>query len=266
MALNLYADLDQWERRYSYDTDLAAADRQELERIMEDASRDIDEVAGTHFYSEIAVLVFDGWGEDFLDVPDLLSVTTLEFDEDADGTYEDTLAAADFFLSSPGHARPYDATPKRRIMIDPNGDYGVFPPVERGVRITGEWGYSNDTEDSGAIVVGAQTASDTTLETSDGTKFSVGQTLVIGSEQLYVSAISGNNLTVTRGINGTTAASISGGETINRRVFPTGVAEATLIQAARRKKRIEGGEVTGAAAGLDMDAARRIGPYVRYDL
>ena len=45
--------------------------------------------------------------------------------------------------------------------------------------------------------------SDTTLTVSDSRAFTTGQTIVLGSEQLVVSSISGSDMRVTRGANGT---------------------------------------------------------------
>jgi len=44
-------------------------------------------------------------------------------------------------------------------------------------------------------------AGDTALQVGDGSKFEVGQRLIIASEQLIISGISGNTLTVVRGVN-----------------------------------------------------------------
>ena len=88
------------------------------------------------------------------------------------------------------------------------------------------------TEDSGAdINEGAQySATDTTLTVTDGSKFAVGQTVLIESEQLYVTAISTNDLTVVRGINGTTASTHADGTDISIYRYPETVAEACLIR------------------------------------
>ena len=58
---------------------------------------------------------------------------------------------------------------------------------------------STTTVNEGAAYV----AGDTTLTVADGTQFTAGDTIYIGSEQLGVTAIAVNDLTVTRGQNGT---------------------------------------------------------------
>ncbi|MBM3271062.1 MAG: hypothetical protein FJZ01_25815 [Candidatus Sericytochromatia bacterium] len=66
--------------------------------------------------------------------------------------------------------------------------------------------YCRQARDSGAKVAEGATfaAGDTTLTVSDGSKFQQNQTIAIGMERLKISSIAGNNLTVTRGEDGTT--------------------------------------------------------------
>ncbi len=273
MALNLYADLDQWERRYSYDVDLAAADRTELENIIETASRDCDIFCRTHFYSQLATYRFDGKGEATLIVPDLLVVTSIKLDENRDRVFETTLVAADYILQRPFVARPYDTTPYRRVVMDGiNGSFGKFVDQEQLVEIVGEWGYTNDTEDTGHTVQDAveQDATQTTLLVPEGHKIAAGQTLLIGTEQEYVSEAPGTTVTVKRGVNGTTGATHANGVAINQYVYAPEVRDACLIQAIRLWKRKEVGFVTreppSGFMGFDPDAARILQPFVRVDL
>ena len=52
-------------------------------------------------------------------------------------------------------------------------------------------------------------SSETGVDVDDGTEFAVDQVILAGSEQMKITAISSNTLTVTRGFNGSTAASHS---------------------------------------------------------
>lgn len=273
MARNLYADLDQWERRYSYDVDLASADRTELENILEAASRDCDIFCHTHFYAQLATFHFDGKGNPTLVVPDLLAVTSIKLDENRDRAFETTLKVADYILIRPFVPEPYDTTPYRRIEMDgQNGDFVNWINQERLVEIVAEWGFTNATEDTGQTVQDTteQDATQTTLLVSDGTKLSVGQTLLIDAEQEYVSAIATNTATVVRGVNGTPAAAHANGTVINRYVYAPEVREACLIQAVRLWKRKETGFVTreppSGFMGFDPDAARLLQPFQRLDI
>ena len=63
------------------------------------------------------------------------------------------------------------------------------------------------------------------------------QTILIESEQLYVTAISTNDLTVTRGVNGTTATAHADSTDISIYRYPDPVVQACLIQTSRLWKR-----------------------------
>ena len=58
-------------------------------------------------------------------------------------------------------------------------------------------------------------ASETGVDVDSGAVFKVGQTIQVDSEQMYISAISTNTLTVTRGYNGSTAATHTDNEYIS---------------------------------------------------
>ena len=55
----------------------------------------------------------------------------------------------------------------------------------------------------------AVNSSTTTIPVDDGSDFVAGQNIKIQSEEMHITSISGNNLTVVRGVNGTSAASHS---------------------------------------------------------
>ena len=85
---------------------------------------------------------FDGAGS-VLFIDDLVSVTTLKLDEDGDGTYESTMAATDYILY------PLNKTPKRKIEISNDSDYGGFASgIKKGVEINATWGYSSTIPDA----------------------------------------------------------------------------------------------------------------------
>jgi hypothetical protein len=58
------------------------------------------------------------------------------------------------------------------------------------------------------------TSGATTISVSDGTQFLAGEIIRIDSEELQITGISSNTLTVTRAFNGTTAASHTSGATV----------------------------------------------------
>jgi hypothetical protein len=121
------------------------------------------------------------------------------------------------------------------VLVDSFGSRQSFPQGQATVEIAGNWGYREVLADSQADIAegGAFSAGDTTLTVTDGGKFATGQTTLIEAEQLFITAISGNNLTVARGVNGTTAASHPNGADISTYQYPEGVTRACLLQAVQ---------------------------------
>ena len=148
-------------------------------------------------------------------------------------------------------------------------------PEDRGPFVEGEVGGA---QDGPALVALADinegsgcSATDTTLTVTDGSKFAVGQTILIGSEQLYITAISTNDLTVVRGVNGTTPASHAHNSDISIYRYSRPVVEACLMQTFRLWKRKDSGfastvglpqtGVFGVFRGLDPDVKQLLSAY-----
>jgi len=181
-----------------------------MRKILESASRYIENELHRRFYSTSETKYFDGavtlW------IPDLLSITTLKTDEDGDGTFENTFATTDYILYGGGLEDSLNLFPRTRIEISVDGDYSSFASgVKKGVQIAGVWGYGDgtsatpyvtDTTLSAAIT----TTTATTCTVTSATNLSAAMTILIDSEQLYITSISSSTLTVERGVNGTTAA------------------------------------------------------------
>ena len=240
-----------------------------LPELLETVSRLIDTYCNRHFYVLVGTRKFDGDGGTKLASPDLISVTSLKTDDNKDRTFETTWASTDYLLY-PSNAEPTKAwgRPYTRILVDTEaGAEDVFTTGMQTVEVVGKWGYREVTEDSGANVnEGAQySATDTTLTVTDGTKFAVGQTIVIDSEQIYVTAISTNDLTVARGVNGTTAAAHNDGTDISIYVYPGPMVEACLMQTSRLWKRKDSGFASrvGLPQTGSFDVFRGLDPDVK---
>jgi len=92
------------------------------------------------------------------------------------------------------------------------------------IAVSGTWGYNGDTEDTGATLSSNVLSGDTSLVVSGGAYVRTGDSLLIDNEQVFVSAISANIVTVVRGNNGTTAASHVAGVSVYRYVVPGAIA------------------------------------------
>lgn len=199
-----------------------------MRKILEAASRIIEGIHGANrrFYSTSETKYFDG--AKTLWIPDLLSITTLKTDEDGDGTFENTFNATlsstnpvDYILYGGGLEDSLNLYPKVRIEISENGDYGSFANgVKRGVEIVGTWGYGDGTSATPYVIdttlTGALTKGQTTIAVTSATNLSAGHTLLLvdataGNEQMYITSVSSNNITVERGVNGTSDIAHAGG-------------------------------------------------------
>ena len=114
---------------------------------------------------------------------DLISITTLQ--AKAQDSTPTTIAAADYFLEPNNTQPPYD-----RIEIDLSStaafESGDTP--QRSISVAGSWGYSDTKRSAGTIDdAGGISATDTSLIVSDASLLDVGNTLLIQSEQLFVS-------------------------------------------------------------------------------
>lgn len=116
----------------------------ELENVIEAASRAIDAHCKRRIYAATETRYYSPVMYDWLEVNDLLSVTTLKTDEDDDRTYENTWATTDYDLLPVNAA--LDGEPYTMIQITPDGDY-TFPCGVKTVQIAGSFGYASTTPD-----------------------------------------------------------------------------------------------------------------------
>lgn len=226
--MNCYADLVQLKADLGI---TATTDDTRLLAILVSASRAIDTLCDRTFYVETATKYFDAERPLFID--DLLLVTTLKTDEDNDGTYENTLTEnTDFYLY------PLNRYPKTRAKIVPSGSYGIFGYFMKGCEIIGSWGYGDGisatpytTSGDSVQDAGGISATVATITVTDADNFSPGQTILIESEQCYISAYDTDveTLAVTRAVNGTTGATHAKDTTIYIYDYPKDVEQACLI-------------------------------------
>ena len=156
----------------------------------------------------------DGW---------LISTTTVTAYDDTDRGASTVLTeghANDFFLM------PYNVSPKTIFKLNEDTS-NTLDAGQQTLSILGQWGYTSDTLSvTTADAIGSTTA--TSISVTSATDLGPAQTILIDSEQIYVTAISGNTLTVERGVNGTTAATHSGGAGLTRYDYPELVVQACL--------------------------------------
>lgn len=246
-----------------------------LRRVLEGVSQQFDDWMDRTFQPHQASRVYtarDAWT---LDTDDLLSVSAVKFDQDGDRVYEVTLSTSDWELG-PVNA-PADRRPYQFIEMQPNGSYRL-DRTRRGVQITGTWGYWQDLVTVGARFAssGGVDATSTSLPLASSTTLQAQQTILVGSEQIYLGDVSTAGVaSVERGVNGTVAASHTTNDAIAVYRYPAPIAQACLTQALRMHKRkdaplgvVAGGlDVTEGVVQvirLDPDVEKLIETYRRY--
>lgn len=123
---------------------------------------------------------------------------------------------------------PYNSNPKYLLKLSEDSNNN-FSGGMQTITILGTWGWSNHSAVQAATVSGAHNTTVTSILLTDAKDISTGTTLFLNSsEQVYVTAVSGDTVTVERGANGTTAASYSGGEAVAVVEYPSEVISAAL--------------------------------------
>jgi len=247
-----YASIDEF-RDYLAGTTYSSgwtSDSIVLRRILESASARIDNYVGmqsfgarteTHYYDMgkgilrsspqlsvpassgasigtsdrlISIITLDEW---------LISATTVTSYKATDRSSSEILTQGyedDYWLE------PYNASPKVQLKLNEDTGKG-FHGGQQTLSILGSWGYSNNTE-SVTTVDAVSSTTTTSISVASASDLSSAQTILVNSEQIYITGISGNTLTVERGVNGTTAATHSGGDTAYKYLYESIVVQACL--------------------------------------
>ncbi len=233
-------------------------------RVLEGVSEEIDNEMRRHFRSILETREYTAKRSDRLHLShDLVSLTSLKTDEDEDWDYDNTWVATDYWLM-PTNA-PDDEDPYTKIETRTNGSF-TFPAQVNGVQVVGIWAYWQRLARAASLLnEGAGlTAAATTVNVDAGTDFDVLETILIDSEQMYITAISTNALTVIRGVYGTTAAIHADDSVIDIYRYPGPIGEAVAIQAGRLFKRGEAPfGVTGSAGMGQLKVIPELDPDVK---
>ena len=213
-----------------------------LREMLEAVSRVVDQYLHRHLYAVTDTRYFSGNGKRVLTLPwDLISVTTLKEDTTANATYDNTWATTDYILGF-GEGK-YDGDPTGRAYLETTRPYWTievdrrstgsesrFSQDQRRFELVGKFGYAESKIRPASVAAEAMDATETGFDVDTGTDFEIGQTILVDSEQMYITAITSNTLTVERGVNGTTAATHLDNAVIDIIEYPTPVREAVLLE------------------------------------
>ncbi len=272
-VINTYSDIDTLKQRAGI---TGTSQEALLWLALYSASRAVDRYCNRHFFVLRGARQFDVHDATQFGVPDLASVVAIREDADRDRVFELTLTS-DQYLLYPLNAEPDKpwGRPYTKVVADPDGTRPRLTTGRRAVEVDGEWGFRRVFEDGGADLNagGPTSASATQVTVTDGTLVAAGATVSIESEQLFVRLVSGNDLTLVRGVNGTAAVSHVDGLDMLTARYPAQVSEAALLIASRLFLRkdtplavIAGSYGLGAPdthAAVDPDAQRLLTSFRR---
>lgn len=251
--MNSYADLTTL-KSSAYLNLSGTGDDVNLRKLLEDAGRLIDKECHRHFYCWEGAKYLDGAANVLFLPDDLLSVVTFKTDAGGDGTFENTLVEnTDYRL------QPLNGFPKTWVEKGYLATYDFVPGIPRGIQITGVWGHGDGesaTPFSAGGTLGAAivTTSATSVTMTAGHTVAVGHTIRADSEQMYVTAVATNTLTVVRGVNGTTAATHLINAPVSIYQYPPNITQACLVTAMAAWKAKD-------SAGVSVSGNRETGEY-----
>jgi hypothetical protein len=158
-----------------------------LDSYIEAASEDVESFLGRRFIPETDTKYYPwppriGGGTILqLDDEDLIALTTLK--AAAQDSTPTTIVAADYFLEPVNSGPPYS-----RIEIDLSSSaaFASGDTSQRAISILGRWGYCEDTKAAGALAE-ADDGAETALDVTDSSLIGVGDTILIGTEAMFVS-------------------------------------------------------------------------------
>lgn len=264
---SLYGDLTKLKDDSLLDDPASGTDDDdEMFQLLLAMSEWVEGYCNRHFYPLVTTKLFDGDGSTSLLVPDLLAVTTLKEDTTDDKTYDDTWATTDYWTW------PYNAQPTKHwgyaytsLRVRGGGTKATFARAEQNFELVGQWGYQNHAELSGSLLndAGNLDTSQTDVTYDGGGAIEVGQTVRLESEDMLVTADSSTVLTVTRAINGTTAATHADNTPISILRWPPALERAVLLNTARLWTRAPAFEPFYVDADLDTDVRLLLDPYRR---
>lgn len=246
----------------------AANNARKLE-ILNEVSRLIDTKAhrGTGFGPWVGTRYYDGDSRTVLwlraDLADLDELTISDVESVVD---------TDFHLAGLGE---YDE-PFRKIILHGQGSPTRFATGKRTIAITGTWSYPYVIRPLTTTTGEAIDEDETTFDVSGLDEISPGMTIRIGDEQMYVYAVTpetestADQVSVERGVNGTTAESHGDTAEIMRYVYASSVHTLALRLFEKRWKArdagadgIDGGNDVGFTSlkeGEDTIIRRMLGP------
>jgi len=218
-----------------------------IDQMCESSSRSVEQAAHRFYIPRVETRLYRwpqwsrGYTWQLLLDQDLLSVSSLK--SAAQDSTPTTLTH--YFLEPQSSGPPYGII---EVDLSSSDTFSAGSTPQRSISVAGTWGYSADTQSSGTVASGlSSSATATSFVCSDASKIDVGDTIVIQSEQLFVSERS----TVT------TATTLNGALAATKSVVAVTVADGTKVNVGEiilvDSERMFVREITGNVLTVERD-------------
>ncbi len=165
--------------------------------------------------------------------------------------------------------KPLNSSPKKWAEAEPGYSFRSSSDVKKAIAVTGDWGYV-DRQISAVTTVGSGgiDASATTLPVASSSGLQ-GMLVEIGDERMYVTdEPTGTTATVERGVLGTTPASHSQSDDVDRKLPPADIRLAAVALFTRAFRQAQSGftDVAGFQASGELVYSKAIPADVKATL
>jgi hypothetical protein len=174
--------------------------------ILAGVSNSIDGYCNRHFSTRSESRYFDVVNPGRVFIDDVLSVSEAVCDSAGTGTHGETWTSQTDFILLPDNSWP------KAIFAPTAWGTRSMSIAARYLKLTGVWGYGDGRGvawKTTALTATVATTTATEVTVSDTTGLDVGLTILVESEQMFITGIGTLQVTVERGINGTAAAAHS---------------------------------------------------------
>jgi len=98
-----------------------------------------------------------------------------------------TLVSGDYLLEPVNEGPPYQRIEIDKSAVTTTAAFAAGDTTQRAIAVTGSWGYKATTKAAGALAE-ADDGTETALDVTDASLIDVGDTILIGTEQMFVTA------------------------------------------------------------------------------
>ena len=226
-----------------------SGDASSIRRLLEASTREIEAYCGNqgsfgptsatlewdegsgNLYNDPRLVNWDGQRSSKTSLPWLQSVTSVTLYAGTDRSSSTALVEnTDYVLTPYTNFPPAFSAPFIGMKYkDQGSNTDPFSEVgQKVLSVNGVWGWGSLTTTDTTLSAAVSGTTTKTVSVTSAANLSAGQTILINSEKMYVESISTNDLTVERGVAGSTATSHSDTDQVYFYTYPAAVTQTCL--------------------------------------